>query len=74
MNNDHDKPVSRKYIGAASPVTTNQTALTAAESGSIPPGTISSFDFEPVTEHDELWGTGPNGTYAWRNQADGFFE
>jgi len=23
--------------------------------------------------HD-LWGTGPDGTYRWRNQADGFFE
>lgn len=22
----------------------------------------------------DLWGAGPDGTYAWRNQADGVFE
>ena len=22
----------------------------------------------------ELWKAGPDGTYAWRNQADGYFE
>ena len=26
----------------------------------------------PLHNHT-LWGTGPDGTYAWRDQADGFF-
>jgi hypothetical protein len=25
-------------------------------------------------QKEELWQTGPDGTYAWCNQADGFFE
>jgi len=28
----------------------------------------------PARSNLDLWGTGPDGTYAYRNQADGFFE
>jgi hypothetical protein len=28
----------------------------------------------PARSNLDLWGTGPDGTYAWRNQCDGVFE
>ncbi len=28
----------------------------------------------PAAHNHELWNTGPDGTYAWRDQADGFSE
>ncbi|MGP0076182.1 MAG: hypothetical protein ACLPWF_30035 [Bryobacteraceae bacterium] len=28
----------------------------------------------PATHNRDVWGTGPDGTYAWRNQADGAFD
>lgn len=28
----------------------------------------------PAAHNRELWGAGPDGTYAWRSQADGTFE
>lgn len=31
-------------------------------------------DFWPARSNHDLWGTGPEGTYQCRNQADGFFE
>lgn len=31
-------------------------------------------EFWPARRNHDLWGTGPDGTYQWRNQADGFFE
>lgn len=31
-------------------------------------------EFWPARSNRDLWGTGPDGTYQWRNQADGYFE
>jgi hypothetical protein len=31
-------------------------------------------EFWPARSNHDLWGTGPDGTCQWRNQADGFFE
>ena len=31
-------------------------------------------EFWPARSNHDLWGTGPDGTYDWLNQADGFFE
>lgn len=28
----------------------------------------------PAAHNRELWGAGPDGTFGWRNQADGVFE
>ena len=30
-------------------------------------------EFWPAGSNHDLWGGGPDGTYQWRNQADGFF-
>jgi hypothetical protein len=31
-------------------------------------------EFWPARSNHDQWGTGPDGTYQWRNQADGFLE
>lgn len=31
-------------------------------------------EFWPARSNRDLWGMGPDGTYQWRNQADGCFE
>jgi hypothetical protein len=28
----------------------------------------------PAAHNEEIWGAGPDGTFAWRNQADGVYE
>jgi hypothetical protein len=28
----------------------------------------------PAAHNREIWGAGPDGTYDWRDQADGFYE
>jgi hypothetical protein len=38
-------------------------------------GILGSFEDEWAARHNhELWGAGPDGTYGWRDQADGVFK
>jgi hypothetical protein len=60
--------------GEAEPrVTANGNAsATGADAQAPVPG---SFSEEWAARHNhELWGARPDGTYHWRDQADGFYE
>jgi hypothetical protein len=48
----------------------------ASTNGNDPWGPVPrKFEDEWAARHnEELWGAGPDGTYRWRDQADGFVE
>jgi len=66
-------PAEPKAAVVRLPIAMNGNSSTTESDTQAPQPT--HFSDEWATRHnDELWGTGPDGTYAWRNQADGFFE
>jgi hypothetical protein len=51
----------------------NRTAATTR--GDARAAVPRSFEDEWAERHnEEIWGAGPDGTYRWRDQADGFYE
>ena len=74
-------------LDAAVPVTNGCASLSAANWGDVTAAPTPTIDgalylaaeiiwpeFWPARGNHDLWGAGPDGTYEWRNQCDGYFE
>jgi len=53
----------------------NANAKPATTGDAAPASGHGGFEDEWAARHNhELWQAGPDGTYGWRDQADGFFK